>query len=409
MSDKPTVLFITYDGMTDPLGQSQVLSYLVPISQSGYSIDIISYEKPGVFETKKYQVEQMIAGTDVQWYPLPYTKSPPVLSAMYDFEKGKQLVRKLAPKRKYAIVHSRSSMIGNIALLAKKITGAKLLFDMRGWWADEKRDSGNWSNPVFKPVYSYFKQLETTLFLKSTITISLTNVGKDEIIKLGYKKPEDIAVIPTCVNFKYFKPFDNEIRQAARKELNIPNDAWVLLYSGSIGGNYNSAMLLDMLKVMLALNANSYLLVLTRSDREYIIQLAQERGVPMEAIRFATADYNQVHRYLMAGDVGVVNYAQAYSTIGRSPTKLGEYWACGLPVIAESGIGDMDYLLSRYPKGGKLLHGLTKSEYTKVLQYFLNNSKDIETLRQYAEEYYDLEHGAKQYISIYNRLAPTLG
>ncbi|CAN5429070.1 glycosyltransferase family 4 protein [soil metagenome] len=408
MSAKPTALFITYDGMTDPLGQSQVLSYLKPISKAGYSIDIVSYEKPGVYESKKEQVEKMIAGYDIHWHPISYTKSPPILSSIYDFERGKALVRKLVPQRKYSIIHSRSSMIGSIALLAKKLSGGKLIFDMRGWWADEKKDSGNWASAIFKPVYSYFKNLETQLFVKSAVTISLTNVGKEEIVKLGHKTADKIAVIPTCVNFQYFTPFNADIRAEVRKELDIPLDAKVLLYSGSIGGNYNSAMLLDVLKVLRELNPNSYLLILTLSAKDYIIELLNERGLPLDAVRFAKADYSKVHRYLMAGDMGVVNYAQAYSTIGRSPTKLGEYWSCGLPVIAESGIGDMDYLLNRYPKGGKLLYGLSNNEYARVLNELTNVPIDKDVLRQYAEEYYDLEQGAQQYISIYQSLAPPV-
>ena len=38
------VLYISYDGMTDPLGQSQVLPYLSGLSKEGYSFHLISFE-----------------------------------------------------------------------------------------------------------------------------------------------------------------------------------------------------------------------------------------------------------------------------------------------------------------------------------------------------------------------------
>ena len=47
------VLYISYDGMTDPLGQSQVLPYLIGLSKSGYSFDLISFEKKERFNTIK--------------------------------------------------------------------------------------------------------------------------------------------------------------------------------------------------------------------------------------------------------------------------------------------------------------------------------------------------------------------
>ena len=39
------VLYISYDGMTDPLGQSQVLPYLEGLAKKNYAITLISFEK----------------------------------------------------------------------------------------------------------------------------------------------------------------------------------------------------------------------------------------------------------------------------------------------------------------------------------------------------------------------------
>ncbi len=39
------ILFVSYDGMTDPLGQSQVLPYIREISKSNYRYTLISFEK----------------------------------------------------------------------------------------------------------------------------------------------------------------------------------------------------------------------------------------------------------------------------------------------------------------------------------------------------------------------------
>jgi hypothetical protein len=40
------ILYIAYDGMTDPLGQSQVLPYISGLSKLGYQFTLISCEKP---------------------------------------------------------------------------------------------------------------------------------------------------------------------------------------------------------------------------------------------------------------------------------------------------------------------------------------------------------------------------
>jgi glycosyltransferase involved in cell wall biosynthesis len=402
MSRKVNVLFLAYDGMTDPLGQSQVLSYLRLLSLQGFSFDIISFEKPGVYAAKKSLLEESIKGYDIRWHPLPYTKSPPVLSTLKDLWMGWKKVKQLAQDRQIDIVHSRGYIIGNIARATKRVYGAKLIFDMRGWWADEKLESGLWASPLYRPVYKYFKKLEKQLFEESDYSISLTHVGSDEIERLALKQKHQVGIIPTCVDFEIFRPFDAGIRSEVRRELNIPESSKVLLYSGSLGGNYGTDMLLDLFKAFKAAYPDFYLLVLSKTDKGYIDNEVRKHKVDAASVRIVDADFKHVHRYLMAGDYGVVNYNRTYSTIGRSPTKLGEYWACGLPVIAQSNVGDMDYLLQRYPEGGLLLNELKEAEYTALVHTALNLTLDRDKLREYSLDYYDLNKGADTYAKIYN-------
>ena len=53
------VLFISYDGMTDPLGQSQVIPYLQGLSKAGYDIFLLSCEKKQVFDQNKAAIEKL--------------------------------------------------------------------------------------------------------------------------------------------------------------------------------------------------------------------------------------------------------------------------------------------------------------------------------------------------------------
>src|SRR4051794_20204501 len=45
-SPMTSVLYITYDGLTDPLGRSQVLPYLTGLAERGHRITVLSCEKP---------------------------------------------------------------------------------------------------------------------------------------------------------------------------------------------------------------------------------------------------------------------------------------------------------------------------------------------------------------------------
>ena len=392
-----------YDGLTDPLGQSQVLSYIKHLSKE-YSFDIIGYEKPDVYESQKIYINEAIANLDIRWLPIKYHKKPPIISTIYDFYLGWKKAKKYGDINNYDLIHCRSGAIGNIALLLKKRYKAKLIFDMRGWWADEKKESGAWNSKIFVPIYLYFKNLEKKLFKHSDHAISLTKAGYTEIVKKNLKSSIDITVIPTCVDFDIFKPFDIEIRKNIREELDIKIDDKVILYSGSLGGNYNIDIIIKLYKVSKKLNINTKILFLTFTDYSYIASEISKHQVPMDDVRIKSCNYYDIHRYLMAGDIGVINYKHSFSTIGRSPTKMAEYWACGLPVICEKDIGDVDYLISKYNNSGYLINTNHNESYNEALSNIFSNQDQKEQLRGYAIDYFDLIKGVEMYKAVYNKV-----
>jgi len=405
MSAKPRVLYLSYDGMTDPLGQSQVLSYQRKLSQQGYSSHILSFDKPDLYAKGKDAVQQSLEGFDVTWHPLMYTKSPPILSTLKDISAGWKKIQSLYQQYgHFDIVHCRGYITPILGRRCKKKYGSKFIFDMRGWWPDEKLESGLWNSPIYKPVYKYYKGLERKFFKDSDLSISLTVAGQVEAERLGYKSKKDIGVIPTCVDFSAFPPYNEAVRQEVRKELDIPLDAKVLLYSGSLGGNYGTDILMEIFREMLVLEPTAMLLVLSRTDRSVLDAELAQFNIPLGQVRLASANYNGVYRYLMAGDVGTIVYKPTYSVIGRSPTKLGEYWACGLPAVALSGVGDLDYLMAQYPEGGALIPQANAAGYQSALKTLLAKTPNHELLRDYARDYYDLEQGVAKYKHIYDSL-----
>ncbi len=399
------VLYLSYDGMTDPLGQSQVLSYLRPISEQGVVFDLISFEKPFLFETKKGIIDTMISGKSINWHPLLYTKKPPVLSTVKDIFKGWQKIKSLYKKQHFDIVHCRGYISALLGLRAKKKYGSKFIFDMRGFFPDEKKESGLWKGILYEPVYRYFKFKERQFFEQSDINISLTHAGKTEIKKAFNIPGEKIGVIPTCVDFNIFKPFDSGIRNSIRRELKIPQNATVLLYSGSIGTNYRPDIIFNIFKNLSAIKENSYLLIISHTDKSVIESELKKAGIDTATIRIVSSDYLNVYRYLMAGDYGVIMYDKSYSALGRSPTKLAEYWACGLPFISQKNLGDLDYIIEKYPNGGVLIDTMDDNGIQAALKKLISNSVDKNALRKYAMEYFDLQNGVLSYLSIYDQIS----
>ena len=111
-----------------------------------------------------------------------YHKSPSVFASIYDILIGQFHGLIIAKRMNAEIIHVRSYIPGLIALPIKWITGAKLLFDIRGFWADERVDGGIWSKAgiIFKTV----KYLERYLFRAADHIVTLTKHQYQKLLGL---------------------------------------------------------------------------------------------------------------------------------------------------------------------------------------------------------------------------------
>src|ERR1044071_5608677 len=116
------VLFISYDGMTDALGQSQVIPYLSGLSDLGHSITIISAEKPKAFKKLFTQIKSQLTAAKISWHPVLFSNQIPGWSAWRNYRRLLVKAQEVCIAQKIEVIHGRSyipSLIG--AVLKKKI------------------------------------------------------------------------------------------------------------------------------------------------------------------------------------------------------------------------------------------------------------------------------------------------
>lgn len=398
------VLFLSYDGLSDPLGQSQIIPYVLGISKKYHlNFTIISFEKKNLFIKKHHQIQKPLLEEDINWIPIFYTKNPPILSTIFDIFKLKKSIIKLLKDKKIDIIHSRGYISSLVALNFKKKYNIPFIFDMRGWWADEKLESGNWDSLIFKYVYKYFKKKERIFFKKADKIISLTNVGKNEIIDNNWSNEKKIGVIPTCVDFNKFPKYSFDNRKNTRRELDISNQTKVLVYCGSLGGNYDFSDFSIVFKSFLNQSLDNKILLISKTSKKYILKKINEYSLDNNKILHINSDFNNVYKYLQASDIGLILYKNTYSAIGRSPTKLGEYWASGIPVLSTKYIGDLEIILNKFPFGGKLLDEKDFIKRSKPLIKF-NIFTDKKKLRAAAKEYFHIDNGISFYYNVYKEI-----
>lgn len=401
------VLYLSYDGMTDPLGQSQVLPYLVGLGKQGYQFTLISFEKEERVETGRAVIEKICRDNNIVWHPLRYTKKPPVLSTVKDLRALKKMISTLQSRAPFDLVHCRSYITALSGEWMKKKWGTKFVFDMRGFWADERVDGKIWNlkNPLFKLVFRYFKKKEKDFLSKADHIISLTHNAKAIIHswKEVHNQPVSIQVIPCCVDLALFDPAT--IQQSSvdqlKNELAIPAGAEVISYIGSIGTWYMLPEMLDFFKQWLSKKPKSILLFVTNDNPDHILAAADKAGIAAASIRIKPATRTEVPLFISACDYSLFFIKPVFSKRASSPTKQGEIMAMGKPVICNSNVGDTDYVVKEY-HSGVLVNDFSEMDYKKAIEEVtVNNHFDAVTIREGARQFFSLEEGVRRYAEVY--------
>lgn len=403
------VAFLSYDGMTDPLGQSQVLPYLKGLSAAGYRITLFSFEKEERFESVRSTIENICKEANMDWRPMMYTKRPPVLSTVYDLLRLNRAVKHAHKEKNFALLHCRSYLTALIGKGMKKKHGTKFLFDMRGFWADERVEGGIWNlkNPIFKYIYQFFKKQERTFFAEADYTISLTYAGKKILNNWQWAKtPAPIEVIPCCVDTELFnrKNLKEEEINAIRKRIQ-PNEAPLLIYVGAIGTWYMSKEMLDFFQVFLNKFPLAKLLFVTQENPAIIHQAAIASGVEDSRISICSAQRKEVPYYIAAADSSIFFIRPSFSKNASSPTKQGEIMAMGKSIICNSGVGDTAAVIKEWDAGW-VLDNFNNSEYRKIVADYSWPLATINTrnIREGASKFYGLNVGIERYIKVYKEI-----
>lgn len=403
------VLYVTYDGLTDPLGQSQVLPYVVGLTKHGYRFTILSCEKPDRFVKNKSIIQRIVAENNIDWVPVPYHKKPPILSTIIDLQRLKKEAARLHKEKNFALVHCRSYVGSMVGLYLKQHFAIQYLFDMRGFWADEKVDAGTWNlkNPLYRKIYQYFKKKEAIFLEKADHVISLTQRGVQEMQRWDHARLRStrVTVIPCCADIDLFNTerIDEAQRKTFAQKLSINTGDVVLSYLGSIGTWYMLDEMLDFFVVFKRKFSQARFLFITHDEHERILRTALAKGLTSGDILLQGAKRSEVPVLLSLSQYSIFFIRPTYSKSASSPTKQGELMSMGIPVVCNAGVGDTDAIVQG-AKAGVLVNAFTSAAYTAALNELLQTKFNPLQIRRDAVAYFSLEKGVNRYLDVYQKL-----
>ena len=395
--NRPAALYISYDGMLEPLGQSQVIAYLERLADE-VQFHLVSFEKPADWDDhpKRSAVARRLAEAGIAWHPLRYHKRPTVPATFFDVAQGIVTATWLALRHRVRLIHARSYIGGIIALAVKRVTGARFLFDIRGFWADERTDGGLW--PAGGSLYRAAKRVERALLEGADHIVTLTE-SSVPVLKgfpgMAERPHAPVSVITTCANLDRFSPGDRR-----------PPSHFTLGYLGSVGTWYMFDELLECYRDIRRLRPDARLLIVNRNDHALVRQKLAEFAIEPERVELFAVDHADAPAAIRRMTVGSALIKPVFSKISSAPTKLAEYLGCGVPCLANTGVGDMAAILEGNQMGVALtdFSAAARRSAMERLVELVDSPGLAERCRATALRLFSLDDGVAAYRSIYHQL-----
>lgn len=409
-------LYICYFGLREPLVQTQVLPYLRQLSRNGIAVSLLTFEpdkKRSWPAAEEQEWKTRLATDGITWTSLAYHKRPSLPATLYDILVGILHILRLSRQRRIDFLHARNHVPAVMGWLAKRITGSKLIFDIRGFFPEEYVDAGVWPAGGF--LYRLTKAVEKKLFRVSDGLVVLTEKARTILTTSdteGNFTTKPLAVIPCCVDFARFGDVAASDRDKFRDELGLTGRR-VIVYVGALGGWYLTDEMAEFLATAHTQDQSTFSLILTQSRPELMAEKLKSLGVAERDFLIRQVSPSEVPKYLTAADVALSFIKTCYSKQSSSPTKIAEYLASGLPVISNSGIGDLDEVIET-DRVGVIVRELNRAGYQAALAAVeqLLTEPDLATrCRASALKRFDLAAvGGVRYRRLYHQLlSPAQG
>lgn len=382
-----SILYLSYDGMLEPLGYSQVLKYVETLS-TDYPITVVSYEKPhnlkNKLEVKK--ISEVFKRKKIKWIQHIYHKQPIIPATLYDLL---VLTKTLFIERflfKANVVHLRGYVLGIPLVFLNRFLRFKIIFDIRGFWPDEKVDRDGWDRNSYK--YKFMKFIERKLFYNSKKIVTLTKMSKDIICKNFNIDNYKISVIRTCAD---------KIEPSKSKKSTKLNFG----YLGSTGRAYNFQETLVFFTKLKLSEKIGKLYVFTADDHKEVNKAIAKSGLKLNHIVIDYVDRKHIENAFKRFDCLLFNLKSNFSISASMPTKIGESLSSGTPVVCNDFNKDIQEI-SSYANACKVID--FKNADPKDIIEFIEKTSSFERCKDTYLKFFSLENGVKEYREIYRNI-----
>ena len=391
-------LYLTRNGLLEPLGQSQVFAYLRGLS-SHYQITLITYEKDedwaDVAAMERARAECEVRG--IHWLPQRFRAQPRIIAPALSMMRMVWLVRREVRRGGIRLIHARSYIPATVALVVGRMTGVPFLFDMRALWPEELITAGRLRRG--SPVHRAIIAAERACLAKSSGVISLTHAAEAYLRSVYPHELEEqrVVVIPTCADLDRFQP--GTVQNAKARVHSCIGTV--------LSGWFRTDWLAAWLKAAATHDPEAKFDIVTRDDSIEVRIALDPEGQLHERLSIGPRKTEDMPEAVLGSDLSVMFYAGGeVSELGRSPTRMAEILGCGLPVIANGGVGDVEYIIEKYRVGVIVTSPdpVQMASALVALDQLLADPDLSSRCRQAAEDVFSLSGGTEAYLELYTSI-----
>lgn len=363
--------YVTIDSLAEGVGSSQITPLVSRLSQSGLKINLITYEKT----RPPSELVEYFTSIGVCWNFRDFgTKGLGGGLARFANLKGE------IPKTE--LIHARSDIPAVSAINSHQ---APVLWDVRSLWADQKvliqKTLAN------RALYKVYRGLESFAASRSLGMSTLTNAVVPVLEERNKQIPLMRTVVPTAVDLSRFKIVSD-----------LPTNVQALF-----SGTYNHYYDLNLSRLFM-------------TEFRKLIAVDTHWARPLESntatIGVGESKVFPATQSEMAGIIPNYNFGISVckldawpSLTAAMPTKIGEFLACGRPIVVNKGLGDMDQFIAEFD-AGVILDGSHKNlvDGAAKLAQLLSDSETTLRCRALAEKYFNMDVGASRYLNLYAQI-----
>ena len=393
-----TPLYLTRNGLLEPLGQSQVFAYLRGLARE-HDITLITREKPEDWRNAGAMASALAACelVGIRWLPHPFSGRPKGVAPALDIAAMVRQALGEVRSRRARLIHARSYIPAAVAWQVWRLTGVPFIFDMRALWPEElitarrlKRGSA---------MHRAIVATERACLRDAAAVVSLTHAAVDHLQQVYPRELErqNVVVIPTCADLDQFTPAQ------------VPKTG-PRIYS-CIGTVLSGWFRTDWLAALFAAAArrdpSAQFEVITRDDPQNVQRVIDPGGTLGPRLKIAARPPQEMPDAVRGHDVSVMFFTDGLSKIGSSPTRMGEVLGCGLPVIANGGVGDVAPIVTEH-RVGVLATSSADADMVAALDALdalMTDPALPSRCRAAAEAVFSLERGITEYSSLYRSIA----